>query len=174
MERLNKALFFTGLVVLLVASRLIPHAPNFTPHLAVLMLAGLFFANRMIAFSIGMGSILISDLILGFYPGFEWVYISYLALWFCGWIFRSQTLQAPRLLVVGGLGNLVFFLMSNFGVWLQGQMYAMNFKGLIECYIAALPFLRNSLVSTVVYGAALVVVIRYSKSYLRGWIVHSL
>ena len=40
-----------------------------------------------------------------------------------------------------------FFLLSNFVVW-TGGMYAHTLSGLSSCYVAALPFYRNDLVST--------------------------
>jgi len=52
-------------------------------------------------------------------------------------------------------GTPAFFLISNFGVWLGGRLYPPTWVGLITCYAAALPFYRNSLLSSVVYTAVL-------------------
>ena len=46
----------------------------------------------------------------------------------------------------------LFFLISNFGVWLTGSMYALNTKGLIACYVAGIPFFDESLWSTLLFS----------------------
>ena len=51
-------------------------------------------------------------------------------------------------------GSFFFFLFTNFGVWLLGHEttgYAMTVKGLIECYVVAIPFFRSMLVGNLVY-----------------------
>jgi hypothetical protein len=52
-------------------------------------------------------------------------------------------------------GGLVFFLTSNFVVWLDGTLYAYSPAGLLDCYAAGVPFYRNTLVGDVAFGAAL-------------------
>jgi len=59
-----------------------------------------------------------------------------------------------RFLKITGLGVssvLFFYFWTNFGWWLTSGMYQMNFSGLISCYIAALPFLRNQLISVLIF-----------------------
>lgn len=53
------------------------------------------------------------------------------------------------------LGPTSFFLLSNYAVWLSGTMYPKTMSGLGACFVAALPFYRNDLISTaLVAGAA--------------------
>jgi len=48
-----------------------------------------------------------------------------------------------------------FFLISNFAVWMVWRdMYPKTFNGLIACYVAGLPFFRNSVVSDLLFTAA--------------------
>ena len=57
-----------------------------------------------------------------------------------------------------GLGSSVmFFAVTNFGVWLVGTnaMYTHDLPGLVNCYAMALPFFRNTLVSTALFSAVL-------------------
>jgi hypothetical protein len=48
---------------------------------------------------------------------------------------------------------LSFFLVSNFAVWVAGTMYPMSWAGLIECYVKAIPFFRNELISAPLFSA---------------------
>jgi len=47
-----------------------------------------------------------------------------------------------------------FFLLSNFAVWAGSSLYAHTAAGLGSCYIAALPFYGNDLLSTTLFAAA--------------------
>jgi hypothetical protein len=46
------------------------------------------------------------------------------------------------------LGPTSFFLLSNYAVWAGGGMYPKTLSGLGTCFVAALPFYRNDLIST--------------------------
>jgi hypothetical protein len=48
-----------------------------------------------------------------------------------------------------------FFAISNFSVWLMGNMYPYTLNGLAACYAAALPFFRKQAVSDVVFTAVM-------------------
>ena len=56
--------------------------------------------------------------------------------------------------VVGTLsGSVLFYLITNYAVWQFTPMYTKTFAGLIQSYIMALPFFRNSLVGNLFYTA---------------------
>lgn len=61
----------------------------------------------------------------------------------CSW----RRVAASALLV-----SVSFFLVSNFAVWAVWQMYPRTLTGLGACYIAALPFFRNSLTSELCFS----------------------
>jgi len=46
------------------------------------------------------------------------------------------------------LGPTSFFLLSNYAVWAGSGMYPNTLSGLGTCFVAALPFYRNDLIST--------------------------
>jgi hypothetical protein len=58
--------------------------------------------------------------------------------------------------IAGGTlaGSILFFIVTNFGVYLQGW-YGYGFSGLTQTYIMAIPFFRNSLAGDMFYSAAL-------------------
>jgi hypothetical protein len=51
------------------------------------------------------------------------------------------------------LGPTSFFALSNFAVWVEGSMYPRTLDGLFACFVAAVPFYRNDLVSTSLFLA---------------------
>jgi hypothetical protein len=56
-------------------------------------------------------------------------------------------------LFLGGsiMASLVFFLLTNFAVWILTPWYAKTFIGLVQCYLMAIPFLRNTLLGDLSY-----------------------
>src|SRR5208282_5583697 len=69
------------------------------------------------------------------------------------WLRRRQNVWA-----IGGtaiVGALLFFVLTNFGVWALGQMYPKTPAGLLDCYVAAIPFFQNTLSSNLFYAALL-------------------
>lgn len=61
----------------------------------------------------------------------------------------------PLFVGAGALGSSVsFFLISNFAVWLAGNIaYPKTLAGLSACYAAAVPFFRNDVISSLVFSA---------------------
>ena len=53
------------------------------------------------------------------------------------------------------VGTVQFFLTTNLGVWMTTSMYEKTFAGLVNCYVAALPFLRTTLVSDLLFVSAI-------------------
>jgi hypothetical protein len=144
-----------ALIVLAAASRLLPHPPNFAPVAAIGLFAGAY-SSRRAGWLVPFAALLASDAVLGFYHpvGMLWNYLAFAAclLLGSGWLARRRT--ALRLGGAVVSSALAFFVISNFGMWASGY-YPRTWAGLVECYVAALPFLRNTLLSDVLYSAAL-------------------
>jgi len=69
--------------------------------------------------------------------------------------------------ITGALtGALIFFLITNFGVWFGG-MYEASFNGLIQSYIMGLPFFGYSLISTFIFAAAIETILKFKKFNLK-------
>ena len=64
---------------------------------------------------------------------------------------RSAAMLAP--LALGS--SLFFFASTNFAVWASSGMYAADLDGLVRCYVAALPFLRNTVLGDMFWTALL-------------------
>ena len=151
----NRHQFILGTVLVLAAafSRLIPHPMNFAPITAIALFGGMYF-DRRIAPVLPFAALLLSDAVLGFYSGIEWVYGSFLLVTLLG-MFASSRKSVGVIAGSTLTGSVLFFLITNFGVWQSGVFYARTAAGLAECYIAALPFFRNAVAGDLFYAAVL-------------------
>ena len=61
----------------------------------------------------------------------------------------------PRIAGAAMTSSALFFLVTNFGVWAFGSLYPMTWDGLIACYVAAVPFFRNTLQGDLFYTLVL-------------------
>jgi hypothetical protein len=146
-----------GLILLAICGRFLPFAVpqlgNFTPVAAVALFAGCTLQNHRIAMLVPLIAMLISDAVIGFH-GLVFVVYGCLALTaYLGQ--RLQQASGTRVLGYALLSSLIFFVVTNTAVWLQGGLYPMTLAGLRDCYIAAIPFWRNELLGTLSYSAAL-------------------
>ncbi len=139
-------IYFLALLTILL--RLLPHAPNFAPLGALALLAGMTGDQRKVW--LPLAAVFATDLILGFYPGFAWVYLSYGILFFTGY-FARKAIGLKRSITLPLVGSSLFYLVSNFGVWAAGSIYPTTLAGLAQCYAAALPFFRNTLAADLLY-----------------------
>ncbi|MFN0195250.1 MAG: DUF6580 family putative transport protein [Planctomycetaceae bacterium] len=67
--------------------------------------------------------------------------------------------QWQRYIPVAGAtlaGSLLFFVTTNFGVWLLEDMYPQTWEGLVSCYVGAIPFYRTTFASDLVFTLILV------------------
>ena len=134
-----------GLVGFDVMARLLPHAPNFSPVAATTLFAGAVLRGRALALVVPLAAMLLGDAVLGFY---DWrvmsvVYLASALPVFVGWL--SRRWRGPLVFVPAILScSLLFFLGTNFAVWAFGGIYPHSMAGLIECYVAALPFLKQT------------------------------
>ena len=149
-------LFPIGLILILAFSRLIPHPPNFTPIIAVAIMSGYFFRNIYLSIVVIILSMLVTDIIIGFYTNMIFVYFSLLFIVITFFKFNHK-IKLTNLFIFGFTGSIVFYIVSNFGVWALSGMYETSLVGMTECYIAAIPFFKNTLFSTIIfsYGAFL-------------------
>lgn len=139
------------LVIFGVVMRLLPHPANFAPILAIGLFAGTYL-DRKYAFWLPIVIMLISDFFIGFYS--TWVmlsvYLSFTVMIFVGrWIKSNKTVGN---IFAGAIaGSVIFFIFTNLAVWLATNLYPHTFDGLLNCYIMAIPFFKNSLMGDILY-----------------------
>ena len=145
---LNKNVFLVSLIFFAILSRFLPHPPNFTPIAAIALLSSKGFNNRWVVFLIPIVSLFISDLFIGLHATIPFVYISFILIALLGLYVKKINIVSVL------LSSTIFFLVSNFGVWLL--YYPNSTEGLVQCYTLALPFFLNTVLGDLVYGALLI------------------
>ena len=136
------------------ASRVLPHPLNFTPIGAMALFGGAYFTDKRMAFLVPLSAMLLGDLVLGFHSTLPFVYAGFAIMVAVGMTLHNRCDMLP---VMGAtlLGSVVFFILTNFGVWALENMYPKNLGGLVTCYVAAIPFFHNSIAGDLVYTTAL-------------------
>ncbi len=153
--RVNRTLIWVAvaLVVFGVVMRLLPHPANLAPVGAIALFGGAVLPRRY-GWWLPLAVMVASDVFLGFYNGIVFTWAGFLLVGLFGMTLRNQSnwLRVP----FGALGSaVIFFIVSNFGVWLQGQMYPHTWAGLAQCYELALPFFRNTFFGDFIYSGLL-------------------
>jgi len=132
-------------------------------HFAPVAAALLFFGARMPRNKLitPLALLIASDIYLNkFVYGYrlDWdqtvVWAWYLAIMLLGGLLARK---ASVLRVVGAslVASVSFFLISNFAVWtVSREMYPATWQGLMTCYVAGVPFFRNTVVSDLLFSAA--------------------
>ncbi len=140
------------LILAAVLLRFLPHPPNFTPIAALALFSGVIFHDRFLALAMPLCVMLVSDLFLGWHGTILFVYGSFALI-----VLIGRTLQSRVKIsyIAGGgiLGAMLFFIITNFGVWLTSTMYPLTWQGLVAAYISAIPFLHNMILGTLFYSA---------------------
>ncbi len=166
---MNKKTFYiiAGFIAFAALARLLPHAYNFTPLGAIALFGAAYFKNKKWALIIPIAALWMSDLILNnvmyaaYYDGFAWftggffyIYGAFAMIVILGY-YLLKKVTLPR--VIGGAfgASVIFYVVSNFGVWLSSPMYPLTVEGLIACYTAAIPFFHNTLAGNIVYCGVL-------------------
>ena len=145
-----------GIILIGALMRLMPHWPNFTPIAAMALFGGAYIQKKHLAFLIPLAALLISDLFLGFHKWMIAVYLSFALVVMLGMWLKSRV-KVGSVLLATVASSLLFFIITNFAVWIGSPFYPQNAAGLIECYTLAVPFLNNGILgdlffSTVFFG----------------------
>ena len=145
-------LYISGILAL---GRLIPHPPNFTPILAAAIFAPYIVNDRWIAIAVPLMAMFIGDVFIGFHPYMLWVYGSIaMSTVISRWAMQFGKYIPLAIMTIGS--SVLFFVVTNFAVWIMWDYYPNTLEGLIMCYTMAIPFFQNTLLGTVVYTALMV------------------
>ncbi len=158
-------LLLVGMIVLAALSRLLPHPPNFSPVEAIALFGGAYFAKRSAAIWVPLLAMFISDLALGLVnggiyaeyflsAGFGLVYLCIALSTVVGFALRGRV-TVFRVAGYSLVGSLLFFMVTNFGVWLGSAMYPQTGAGLVSAYLAGIPFFQNTVLGTLFYSLVL-------------------
>ena len=147
---------FLSAIVVAAALRLVPHPPNFSPdrrdgavQRRLSRQASHWHSSRRLAHC------LLSDLVLGFYHGMATVYATVALIVVIGWSLSGA--RSPlRIGAAAIASSILFFVITNFGMWLFSGFYPRTLAGLEACYVAAIPFFQNTVAGDLFYVDAAV------------------
>jgi hypothetical protein len=162
------------LVVAIAVVRLVmAHPHNFVPIFSVLLFFGACRPTR--EFGIAVLPLIGVDIFVTTHhysyrlaPDQALTWMWYLIAVNVGAIALGKAVSMRRVIGSSLLLPVTFFVISNFGVWAEWHMYPKTLSGLAACYVAALPFFRNSVVAEVLCSAVLFGLARYSQTLMVG------
>ncbi|MBI4436039.1 MAG: hypothetical protein HY590_01275 [Candidatus Omnitrophica bacterium] len=159
------------LIVLAALVRVLPHPPNVTPVGAIALFGGAYLSRRF-ALLYPLAIMALSDFVLNpmyglplMIPETPFVYGSFLITGCLGlWCRRYRS--AAILYLASLISSILFYLITNFGTWLVSGLYPKNATGLLQCYVMAIPFFRNSLIGNFLWLSILLGVYRLAHRFL--------
>ncbi len=168
----TKFIMVLAIILVSVISRFLPHPPNFSPIMAIALFGSVYINDKRLAFFIPIFILFLSDLFLGLHPDIPAVYLSFLIVVALGRAIRNN-LNITRIFGVTLFSSFLFYLITNFSVWLTSGMYTKDLNGLYECYVMAIPFFRNSLLgdfifTTILFGAYYLIEKTYTNMKLKS------
>jgi hypothetical protein len=156
-----------SLLLLAAFSRVIPHPPNFTPIAALGLFGAAYFSRKWIAIVLPLASLWLSSIVINntlyadhyksftfFYEGWYWIFGS-IALTTVIGFFTLKKININSVLSSSVIAAVLFFLISNYSCFPGNPSYSQDLRGLMDCYIAGIPFFGGTLGGTLFYSAVL-------------------
>ena len=137
------------LLFLGILSRLIIHVPNFTPVIAIALFGGVYLSSRQ-ALWLPLLLLAVTDILIGFHNTMPYTWSSIFFISLTGlWLKKHKS--SKTIFISSVWSSILFFVVTNFGVWLSGGLYPLTFVGLRDCFILAIPFFKYELLATCLY-----------------------
>ena len=158
----NTVALAVGLIIAAAALRLVFYQlPNVAPVAAMALFGGAILRRPIFAFGVPLAALALSDLAVNAAMLGEplarpnlWVYGAFLLIGLIGFAIRRW--QSPMVLAGASVtGSVLFFVVTNFGVWAQGLWYPLSPEGLAACYVAAIPFFGQTVLGDLLFNAVL-------------------
>lgn len=153
MRMTTRMMTLVGLILVAAFSRLIPHPANFTAVAAMALFGGTYLSKKQ-SLMVPMAALLLSDLALGFHNTMIFVYVAFALIVILGWGLKDQK-SVFKVATFSLVSSSLFFVISNFGVWLMEGFYAPTWQGLVTCFVAAIPFFQNQLAGDLMFTAVM-------------------
>lgn len=158
------------IILFAVILRLLPHPPNVAPITALALFGGVYL-NKKYALIIPLIALLISDMFIGFHDTMIFVYGSFLISGLIGHYLKNHR-NILHIATGTVLSSLLFFLITNLGVWIVGSMYPKTVSGLMQSYYMGIPFYRNTLIGDILYTGLFFAGYELLRGYLMRMIVN--
>ncbi len=152
---MKKEILVLTLCIFAILFRIVPHPPNFAPITALALFGSSTLKNKLSGTTLALLTMFVSDLFLGFSMITPFVYGSFFLITI---LFRQINLNTIL------TSSLLFFIITNFGVWIFG--YPHTIGGLIMCYTLAIPFFVNSILGDLFFSYVLKHLYSFTKQKL--------
>lgn len=169
----SSAIFFFAIIAVTAILKILLAAniewSGFSTVTAIALFAGLSFKDKGKAFLLPLICVFVSDVIVQIFYAMNWFsfrgfyswqilnYSLFILITLLGSLLRKGKTAGVITAILAG--PTLFFLISNFFVWkMQGSImsYSNDMSGLMKCYVAGLPFYRNSLIATAIFLPAFI------------------
>jgi hypothetical protein len=153
---LTETVVVAALVVLSTMGRLMWHPAQVAPVAAAALFAGYFLRSRLVALIVPLVSMAISDAFIGPY-NLKIMVAVYAGLGLpiaLAYVLRKEV-TIGRLVGCSLASSMAFFFISNGAEWAFGSLYTRDAEGLQQCFVNALPFLRNTIAGDLLWTSAL-------------------
>jgi len=154
---MSAKLGFILIAILTIAFwRILPHPANVTPVMATALFCGAYLKDKKMAFLLPLLAMLVSDLFIGLHGSMLFVYGSIAITVGAGIVFLQQYKKPLHIFTTTVVCSLIFFFVTNFGAWLySAALYPRSVEGLLQAYVAGIPFYRNSILGDLFFAAVL-------------------
>ena len=160
-----KTVTLITIILVLGAYRLFPHPFNVTPVMAMGLFAGTYFDKKWMGFVIPLLSMLLADIFLGFHDTMLFVYGAILIAVSIGFLLR-RSVSPLKVIGASVAGSVIFFVITNFGVWAVSDYYPNTWEGLVTCFTMAIPFFQRTLFGDLFFNGVLFISYWYfAKSF---------
>jgi len=143
-------ILLAGMILAAAFVRFIPHPPNFAPIAAMALFGGAYFTKKWAAFLVPLAAMFITDLFLGFHATMWAVYLSFVIIVLLGMVMIKQK-KIGNLFFASVSASVLFFVITNFGLWISTPYYVKTGAGLAACYTAAIPFFHHTLLGDLLF-----------------------
>lgn len=167
--------FFSAL--LRIAGTVLPFSPlGFSPMESIALFSSRFIRLKWLAYLFPLLLTMSTDSFLNyyftrnwnpFYLGFYWQMLAFLMITWLGPRFLCREKYSAIFLGSFSAAT-VFFIISNFGVWLSTSLYSFDFQGLISCYRMAFPFYAKDIAATVFFSSVIYFTQSHEHHHLHG------
>lgn len=165
MKRNYTNIIIAAVLILIAASARIAnremHLPNFAPLAALSLFSGAIIKDKRLAFLAPLLGQLIADVYFQLFTSTPGFYDVYTQVFTYGGLFAATILgmnmakpKALNVLAYTFGASTLFFLVSNFGVWLAGW-YGYSFTSLLKTYILGIPFFKFTFIGDMAGGILL-------------------
>jgi hypothetical protein len=139
------------LVLIGMTYRILPHPENFVPISAIAIFAAATLP-RAAAFTVPVAAMIASDLVIGPHDLF-WLTWAAFALTGVLGVWVSKAMSVTRIAAASLAGSTFFFIVTNLGVFVFESLYPKTWAGLVDCFVKALPFYRNTIWGDLFFSA---------------------